>query len=99
MPASRQRAGPLERPQSHTSPGLGPPRTEARMPGLRCIFRGQGWHRVSLALEVVLLLLVALFMRSPGMFVCGLRLLLGLGRMLLALGVVILAMGIRGGAV
>jgi hypothetical protein len=46
-----------------------------------------------------LFLLVALFMRSIGMFACGLRLLPGLGRMLLALGMVILAVRIRGGAV
>jgi hypothetical protein len=45
-----------------------------------------------------LLLLVALFMRSFGVFRCGLRLLPGLGRMLLSLGMVVLAVRIRGRA-
>jgi hypothetical protein len=46
-----------------------------------------------------LLLLVAFCMRRLGMFLCGLRLLPGLGRMLLALGMVILFVRIGGGAV
>jgi hypothetical protein len=49
--------------------------------------------------EKWLLLLAAFCMRGFGLFLCGLRLLPGLGRMLLALGVVVLAVRIRGRAV
>ena len=61
--------------------------------------REAGSRTASASLLKALLLLIALFVRSFGMFFGRLRLLPGLRRVLLALGMVILAVRIGGGAV
>ena len=50
------------------------------------------------SLAGLLFLLGAFRIRGLGLFVCVLRVLLGLGRMLLALGMVVLAVSVGGGA-